>query len=282
MLTNQSIADLHIHSCASDSTDTPQEIITQVLKKNIKIISLTDHNSVENQIEFLELAADNGLTAFSGTEISSLDEGISYHILAYGFSLEDNKMADYVKPILDQMKAGNRRLISKMVKDFPSISLREYDEYKYERTRGGWESVNYLYDKGITKDSFSGLSLYRTYNCDLSDLDYPSSADVIKTIHSLGGYAVLAHPTSYLKSNPDTTSIIQLYEEMKSYGIDGIECYYPSHTDFITNTSIKWCHGNNMMITVGCDSHGDYVADREIGKIRIPLIKLNIDPLLAI
>ena len=281
MLTNQSIADLHIHSCASDSTDTPQEIITQVLEKNIGIISLTDHNSVENQKEFLELAANNGLTAFSGTEISSKDAEISYHILAYGFSLDDNKMADYVKPILGQMKAGNRRLISKMVKDFPSLSLDEFDEYTYERTRGGWESVNYLYDKGITKNSFDGLSLYRTYNCNLSDLDYPSSAEVIQTIHSLGGYAVLAHPNSYLKSIPDTNSIIQLYEEMKGYGIDGIECYYPSHTDFITNTSIKWCHDNNMMITVGCDSHGDYVDGREIGKIRIPLSKLNIGSLLA-
>ena len=211
-----------------------------------------------------------------------MDAGISYHILAYGFSLNDNKMADFVKPILAQMKVGNRKLISKMANDFPSISLEEYDKYTYERTRGGWESVNYLYDKGITKDSFSGLSLYHTYKCDRSNLDYPSSAEVIKTIHSLGGYAILAHPNSYLESIPDTYSITQLYEEMKSYGIDGIECHYPSHTDFITNTSIKWCKDNNMMITVGCDSHGDYVDGREIGKIRIPLGKLNIDPLLTI
>ena len=40
-------ADLHIHSTASDGTLMPEEIVELALKKNLSVISLTDHDTTD-------------------------------------------------------------------------------------------------------------------------------------------------------------------------------------------------------------------------------------------
>jgi len=282
MIPDNTITDLHIHSCASDSSDTPAQIVKKLIEKNIGIASLTDHNCIDNVNEFLELTDKNGIAAVSGVEISSKIGNMVYHILAYGFNPGDERVSSYVDPIPAMMKNNNRELIIKMADDYDVINIDEYDEYTYDRTRGGWEFVNYIFDKGITQISIDGLAFYNTYNCRLSNCDYPSPGEVIKEILSWGAYPVLAHPNGYFKEeNPSVESITTLFDEMKSMGLAGIECYYPSHSDFMTKTAVEWCRNNDMLITSGCDSHGTFVPGREIGKLRIPLNALIIDILLG-
>ena len=43
-------ADLHIHSSYSDGAYTPEEIIDIAKKNGVKYISITDHDSIGNNI----------------------------------------------------------------------------------------------------------------------------------------------------------------------------------------------------------------------------------------
>ena len=43
--------DLHIHSTASDGTDTPETIITKCSKLGLKLTAITDHDTVDAQPE---------------------------------------------------------------------------------------------------------------------------------------------------------------------------------------------------------------------------------------
>ncbi len=281
MISSGTIADLHIHSCASDSTDTPLKIIRTLLDKDIGIASLTDHNTIDNQKTFLTLAKKHGIKAIPGVEVSTKIGDMVYHILAYGYNPDDERVNSYVSPILAMMKDNNRNLIKKMAADHAELNLDEYDEYTYDRTRGGWEFVNYIFDKGITIEPIDGLAFYNTYNCRLSNCPYPTPGEAIKEILSWGAYPVLAHPNGYFREeNPSIESIVNLFDKLKAMGLMGIECYYPSHSDIMTDTSIEWCKQNNMIITAGCDSHGGFVPGRGIGKLRISLSELNINILL--
>lgn len=40
-------ADLHLHSTFSDGTDTPIELLKMAEESNIKVIAISDHDSVE-------------------------------------------------------------------------------------------------------------------------------------------------------------------------------------------------------------------------------------------
>ena len=39
-------ADLHMHTRASDGTLTPKELLKEIVEKDIKLFSVTDHDSI--------------------------------------------------------------------------------------------------------------------------------------------------------------------------------------------------------------------------------------------
>lgn len=275
------LVDLHIHSYASDGTYTPQEIIDKAMAKDISIIALTDHNTMKNSKEISLLAEQNGITAINGIELDTVLNDEKYHVLGLKVDYDNKELLDLGKNTKSEMMANNRLLIEKMCHDYPQLSLNEYDEYIYDRTRGGWESINYLFDKGISSSQIDGLHYYGKYIPADVWLEFPPMSAVINTIHAANGYAILAHPGEYFyDAEPTEQQLTTFLNNMRDAGIDGIECFYPSHSDFFTETCVKWCNENNLMITAGCDCHGAFLDNREIGKIKISADMLNIDKLL--
>ena len=50
--------DLHVHSIYSDGTDTPRQILERAKKNGLKVVSITDHDTVSGINEFLDSASD--------------------------------------------------------------------------------------------------------------------------------------------------------------------------------------------------------------------------------
>ena len=74
--------DLHTHSNFSDGTDSPAELINKALAAGVKIIALTDHDSVAG-IAQASAALRPGISLVPGAEISCQSEdGVSVHMLA--------------------------------------------------------------------------------------------------------------------------------------------------------------------------------------------------------
>ncbi len=81
-------ADLHIHTCLSPCGDlkmSPKNIIEQVLKNNIDIIAICDHNSAKNVSAVIKAAQNKNVYVIPGMEISSSEE---VHILALFENIE--------------------------------------------------------------------------------------------------------------------------------------------------------------------------------------------------
>lgn len=109
-----------------------------------------------------------------------------------------------------------------------------------------------------------------SYNC----VQFPSLEQACKHIHNAGGKAVLAHPGKVIRE----TNIEDFKSEVirtVSLGIDGIECYYPSHTKEITDACLEICKNRDLLITSGSDCHGEF-EDSEIGEMCITIEKLNL------
>ena len=77
------MVDLHIHSVNSDGTFTPSEIIDIALKKELKAIALTDHDTVKGMGEIYNYGKYKGIELIAGTEISTTYLGVSVHVLGY-------------------------------------------------------------------------------------------------------------------------------------------------------------------------------------------------------
>lgn len=81
--------DMHIHTCLSpcgESEMVPSAIVSEAKKKNLDIIGVSDHNSVENVVAVIRAAKKEGLKVIGGIEITSSEE---VHTLGF-FDNEDS------------------------------------------------------------------------------------------------------------------------------------------------------------------------------------------------
>src|SRR5215813_10337077 len=72
-------ADLHIHTTHSDGTASAREVLEYVVAQtDLRVIAITDHNTIAGALEARELAASYGIEVIVGEEVST-NEG---HLLA--------------------------------------------------------------------------------------------------------------------------------------------------------------------------------------------------------
>ncbi|MDX1797138.1 MAG: PHP domain-containing protein, partial [Candidatus Lokiarchaeia archaeon] len=62
--------DLHLHSTASDGSDTPSQLINQAIDLKLKAIAITDHDTISNLEEFLLVGELKEIIVIPGIEIS--------------------------------------------------------------------------------------------------------------------------------------------------------------------------------------------------------------------
>jgi len=79
-------ADLHIHSNYSDGRDGISRILESALRRGIKVLSITDHDTVQGSLEAMDVVDEEHLplVVIPGIEVSAA-EG---HILVYGLKGE--------------------------------------------------------------------------------------------------------------------------------------------------------------------------------------------------
>ena len=273
------LTDLHMHSYYSDGTMSPREIVEDAKKRNVQLIAITDHNVLDSYNELKEAAEEFGIKVIRGVEIDARFEDIVVHILAYNF--EDNEnLFNLVHKAKKELLETSIELIKRMENDYENISSEDYEAYDYDKRKGGWKGIHYLFDRGITSELFEGVKYYGQYKCGHEYFDYPTVEEVVKAVHEANGYVVLAHPCNYYKNNTKE-EILEKLEKFKSIGIDGVECYYPANSEMMTETCVEFCKNNDMIITVGSDSHGEFGAvskgiEYYIGAVKKDSSELNL------
>lgn len=273
------LTDLHMHSYYSDGTMSPREIVEDAKKRNVQLIAITDHNVLDSYTELKEAAEEFGIKVIRGVEIDARFEDIVVHILAYNF--EDNEnLFNLIHKAKNELLETSIELIKRMENDYENISSEDYEAYDYDKRKGGWKGIHYLFDRGITSELFEGVKYYGKYKCGHEYFDYPTVEEVVKAVHEANGYVVLAHPCNYYKNNTKE-EVLEKLEKFKSIGIDGVECYYPANSEMMTETCVEFCNNNDMIITVGSDSHGEFGAvskgiEYYIGAVKKDSSELNL------
>ena len=102
----------------------------------------------------------------------------------------------------------------------------------------------------------------------------PKYKDTIDAIHKAGGQAILAHPGRYM----DKFDVLANLDDMISYGLDGLEVFYPDHPYELRQKLLTKAREHNIKVSGGSDDHNDikYVNGRatsyryETGIVAIP------------
>ncbi len=91
-MADHNVVDLHLHTTASDGSDTPEELIRKARERGLEVIAVTDHDTLVGVKVALKSEAC-GIKIVTGIEFSCHaggDEGFDCHILGYGFDVESS------------------------------------------------------------------------------------------------------------------------------------------------------------------------------------------------
>lgn len=262
--------DLHIHTTASDGTWTNEELLQQIKEKNIKVFSITDHDTITNSVEMINMISKD-IYYFVGVEISTTYQGKEYHITAYDFDIHNKKLNELLSFNENKRKEFNAKLIQHAYEINKLENMKNYDTYNYDKKRGGWDSLNYLYDNKAIDNLNDYFDLIKSYN---EILVFKEPHEVIEIIRNAGGHSFLAHPSAY-----DRGKILPLdvLETWRDFGISGVECYSP-YLSCINDVEkyLKFCKDNKLMISAGSDCHGDF-NNRTLGSPEIYIRDVKTD-----
>lgn len=266
--------DLHIHSCYSDGSMTPDEIVNAALKKEIGVLAVADHDATEGSARIKSLCKQHDIVYIPAVEVDALEKKTNFHILAYNFDINDQEFSQFLEHVRFLLDEFSVKLIETMQKDNSGITLSEYMKFDYDRNLGGWKALHYLKYKGLTSTLKEGIRFYPRYDITYDKSGFPSISSVCYRIKKAGGYAVLAHPGELLDSS-DMAAFSKELRRIISLGLDGIECYYPTHSESVTQACLDICAEKDLLITAGSDCHGVF-GKTEVGEIKIPMEKVSL------
>lgn len=247
-------ADLHIHTNASDGDLTPEELIEKISGKNLDVIAITDHDTINGYLDAKKFAAAKEIELISGVEISTVWADREIHVLAYGFDEEDG---EFLRLIANQ-KSARRKRMKAIVEVLKSEGVDiDYDEVRAESHPGNIgrpHAASVLINKGYVA-SVSEAFIRYLGNDTIKEIktEYALLDDVLSIVHQAGGVLSIAHPGP-LYSRSDM-------KELLKYPFDGIECIHPSHSYKVQKMFLDMAKANNLLITGGSDYHGTGKSD---------------------
>jgi len=266
-------ADLHTHSTASDGQYAPSELVRLAKDRGLEVLALTDHDTLDGLEEAARAGEELGICVLRGMELGA-KEYRSLHILGYQFSLEAPRLRELCQSLKQGREERKYRIIDFLREKGVELSLSEVEELAggeiiarphFARAmvrRGYVQSVREAFDRYLDTDEYQRIERTK-----------PDARTCVETLKAAGGKASLAHPYQVgLEDEP----LEALVRELKGYGLDAIECYYPRHTpeqqEFYQRLAKKYA----LRITGGSDFHGEKVKP----DIRLAKIPLDLDWLL--
>ena len=257
--------DLQSHSVHSDGALRPRDVVDAAAEAGVVLLALSDHDSVEGVDEALRAAEESSIRVVPAVEISSIDEGQQdLHILGYLVDHRDSSLRDR----LARARAEREHRAAAMAEAIRALGF-ELDESVLEARAAQGKSIGRphlaqavvahpanterLSDEARTEPStflegylIEGRPAFRPRSG-------PSVREAISAIHEGGGIAVWAHPF-WDVADPD--AVLETIDRFRALGLDGVECFYPTHTREQVDLLAERCAELELLSTGSSDFHG--------------------------
>lgn len=248
------IVDLHSHSRFSDGATGVSELIYSYNRAGVEMMSLTDHDSIAGLEEARFKAQKNNILFVNGVEISTRDHD-NLHFLAYNFDPTNSAF----KKLLETNAAMRLERVKQTIKLLQQNKIDITEEEVLQLTKDVASRAHVADVLRRKKLGVMRADIFKNYLGKGCMAYVPPMAvtvkEAIETIRQAGGKCFIAHP-----------GLVKEYWDFKtwvSWGLDGIEVYYPSHREALREELLKIAKQYNLLVSGGSDYHGN-IAGRTL------------------
>lgn len=272
------VFEFHCHTTCSDGFLSPAKLVERAHQRGVKVLALTDHDTMSGIPEAMEAARRFGIKIIPGVEISTIfysrgDSGIEepVHILAYYSSCGPTNSAALEK-FLGNIRDGRflraKNIVSKLSKlklpirweTVTKIAGKDVAPGRLHIARAMLEAGHvenlkqafsrYLYDGGPAYSTGSE----------------PIAEETVRFIRETGGVAVLAHPWA-LKNHA------AIVRRLADAGLHGIEAY---RSDGKLSVYSDLADAHDLLKLGGSDYHGrGGQHESDVGSTSVPVVVVH-------
>jgi 3',5'-nucleoside bisphosphate phosphatase len=267
--------DLQSHSVHSDGALSAAEVVAAAAAAGVELLALSDHDSVDGVQEAAGAATELGLGLVTSVELSALDdEGRDQHILGYLIDHRDPVLAERLQSYRQDREDRATRMADALRElgfdlDETSLAERAAQGKSIGRPHLAAAVVSHpanarrLAREGRSDPSAFLVAYLTEGKPAFRSRTIPSVPESIEAIHQSGGLAIWAHPFWTI---PEQGAVIEMVDGFRESGLDGIECFYVTHTPQQVELLTDRCDELGMLITGSSDFHGP--QHREFSRFR--------------
>lgn len=257
--------DMHLHTTASDGSCTPSEVCQLAIDKGLAAIAITDHDTVDGVAEAISYV-DDRITVVPGIEMSAVYHGVEIHILGFYMDYTNHELISSLVSIKQGRYNRNEEMCARFRADGIDITMEKLQHGNPNTVVTRAHFARVLIAQGICKDMNQAFKKYLGKKCKyyIPTPDMPA-ADAIKLIKTYGKAAFIAHPLLY---GFGYRQIEEMIEELKPYGLTGLEVYHSSNNTYESGKLREIARTHGLLISGGSDFHGAAKPDISVGSGR--------------
>jgi hypothetical protein len=246
--------DLHSHTIFSDGDFSPEELVSEAAAGGVKVLALTDHDTLDGVPRAEEAARKAGISLVRGVEISTRWEKLDIHVLGLGVDLDDSTLSEGLKFHQSERITRAQQVSKKFEKLGIDGMWEEVSQNVKTHYVGRPDFARVLIKRGVVSNFQGAFNKYLAAGKPAYvATEWASIPEAIAWIKAAGGVAVLAHPGRYRITR---TKLVKLLTCFNEAGGEGMEVLYSGQDASKTQDLARLSKQLGLVASAGSDFHG--------------------------
>nr|WP_256256559.1 PHP domain-containing protein [Pseudomonas agarici] len=250
---------MHCHSTASDGALAPALLVARAHEKGVRVLALTDHDTLEGLAEARVAANVLGMQLVNGVELSCTWGGATIHVLGYGFDANAPVLVEAIARLHEGRWLRSEEISRKLaLKGMPGALegaraiQRELGDSGNAPARPHF--ADFLVREGFVKDRAEAFRKWLGAG-KLGDvkLHWPSLDDTVGTLRAAGAWVSLAHPWHYDFTRSKRRRLIADYIQAGGQALEVVNGRQPAEQ--VGSLAIL-AREFGLLVSAGSDFHG--------------------------
>lgn len=270
--------DLHVHTLASDGSDTPADVVRMAAELGLRAVAVTDHDTFAGLPEAIEAGARYGVEVVPGVELSTIYDGVEVHVLGYYMDAGHPRLRAMMASATAERNARNETMVQRLHDaGYPVTMDALHAEFPGQTMLGRPHISEYLMRRGYVASVQDGMKnlLGRGKPFYVARYNIPLEESV-ETLRAAGGLPVVAHLFKYRYTPEQLTAMV---DAAAAAGAVGLEAMYTNYTPEQEQAVRVLAAERGLLCTGGTDYHGarkpDIALGRGFGNLRVPYALLE-------
>lgn len=258
--------DLHVHTTASDGTDTPSAVVRGAAEAGLAAVAVTDHDTVAGLHEAEEAGHGQGIEVIRGCELSAHSVCGELHILGLWLPRDVATLEATLKTARERRGVRNRLIVDKL------NALGLDMEYGAVLAEANGEAVGRphiaraMIRQGHVPDERTAFDRYLRYGAPAFVPKQTLAArEAVRLLADLGATVALAHPLLVRSPRPELEACI---EDLCAEGLIALEAFHADHNQAGEVYVRALARRLGLGITGGSDYHGRTKPSVKLGRGR--------------